>query len=212
VLAFLPVAVVIMLAPGPDFAVITRQTIVNGRRHGLVTSFGVSAGLLVHTTAAVLGLSALLATSATLFTVVKLAGAAYLVFLGVRAIWEARRPGTEPALVEDGEHPADVESVEPYLVAFRQGALTNVLNPKVAIMFLSLLPQFVDPHSGLPVWVQTVELAALFIGMNQLWFLLYTSALGRAGDVVRKDSVRRWFDRVSGAVFIGLGLRVALDR
>lgn len=210
-LAFLPVALVVMLAPGPDFAVITRQTIVNGRRHGLVTSFGVSAGLLVHTAAAVLGLSALLATSATLFTVVKLAGAAYLVFLGVKAIWEARRPGTEPALAE-GEHAAEAESVEPYAIAFRQGALTNVLNPKVAIMFLSLLPQFVDPHSGLPVWVQTVELAALFIGLNQVWFFLYTTALGRAGDVVRKDSVRRWFDRVSGAVFIGLGLRVALDR
>jgi RhtB (resistance to homoserine/threonine) family protein len=208
-LAFLPVALIVMLAPGPDFAVITRQTIVNGRRHGLVTSLGVTSGLLVHTAAAVLGLSALLATSATLFTVVKLAGAAYLVFLGVRAIWEARKPGAEPALDESA---AEVESVEPYVVAFRQGALTNVLNPKVAIMFLSLLPQFVDPHSGLPVWVQTVELAALFIGMNQVWFFLYTTALGRAGAVVRKDRVRRWFDRVSGAVFIGLGLRVALDR
>ncbi|OWY61076.1 hypothetical protein B7486_65750, partial [cyanobacterium TDX16] len=108
-----------MLAPGPDFAVITRQTIVNGRHHGLVTSFGVSAGLLVHTAAAVIGLSALLAASATLFTVVKLAGAAYLVFLGVRAIWEARRPGAEPALEA---HAAEVESVEPYSVAFRQGA------------------------------------------------------------------------------------------
>jgi threonine/homoserine/homoserine lactone efflux protein len=211
-IGFLPVALVIMLAPGPDFAVITRQTLVNGRRHGLVTSFGVSTGLLVHTAAAVAGLSAVLAASATLFTAVKLAGAAYLVFLGVRAIWEARRPGTEPALEEGMTGSPDVESVEPYLVAFRQGALTNVLNPKVAIMFLSLLPQFVDPHAGLPVWVQTFELAALFIAMNQVWFLLYTTALGRAGDVVRRDHVRRWFDRVSGAVFIGLGLRVALDR
>lgn len=213
--AFLPVALVVMLAPGPDFAVITRQTIVNGRRHGLVTSFGVSTGLLVHTTAAVVGLSALLATSATLFTAVKLAGAAYLVFLGARSLWAARRPGSEPPLVAGdggGDRPAAVESVEPYLVAFRQGALTNVLNPKVAILFLSLLPQFVDPHAGLPVWVQTVELAAVFIGLNQLWFLLYTGVLGRAGELVRRDSVRRWFDRVSGVVFIGLGLRVALDR
>ena len=206
---FLPVALAIMLAPGPDFAIVTRQTLVHGRHHGLFTSFGVSAGLLVHTAAAVLGLSAVLAASATLFTALKLAGAAYLVSMGVRAIWKARKPGAEVGM--QGE-PAPVESIEPLAVAFRQGALTNVLNPKVAIMFLSLLPQFVDPGSSVPLALQTSALAALFIVLNQLYFALYTGILSNVGDVMRRDSVKRWLDRISGVVFIALGLRVAVER
>lgn len=206
---FLPVALAVMLAPGPDFAIVTRQTLVHGRHHGLFASFGVSAGLLVHTAAAVVGLSALLAASATLFTAVKLAGAAYLVVIGIRAIWKARRPGAEDG--PQGE-PAPRESAEPLALAFRQGALTNVLNVKVAIMFLSLLPQFVDPHGSVPLALQTATLAAVFIVMNQVYFALYTGVLSNIGDVMRRDSVKRWFDRVSGFVFIGLGLRVAVQR
>jgi threonine/homoserine/homoserine lactone efflux protein len=209
VVRFLPVALAIMLAPGPDFALITRHTLVNSRHHGLFASFGVSSGLLVHTAAAVVGLSAVLAASATLFTAVKLAGAAYLVVLGVSAIWKARKPGTEQDLADEAAVVA--ARTEPLALAFRQGALTNVLNPKVAIMFVSLLPQFVDPDASVPLAVQTAALAAVFIVLNQVYFALYTGLLARFGDVMRRDRAKRWLDRISGTVLIGLGLRVAVQ-
>src|SRR5688500_6266113 len=137
VAGFIAVATLVVVTPGPDMTLVARNTFASGRLSGLATSAGTCSGLLVHATAAALGLSAVLLASSQAFTVVKVAGAAYLIFLGIRTILGARRETS----FRDGA------KVDPW-AAYRQGILTNVLNPKVAIFFLSLLPQFVEPGPG----------------------------------------------------------------
>ena len=138
---FVAVAILVVVTPGPDMTLVARNTFAGGRITGLATSTGTCTGLLVHATAAALGLSALLLASSQAFTVVKIAGATYLIFLGIRTIIEAGRD----ASFREGQKASD-----PW-AAYRQGVLTNILNPKVAVFFLSLLPQFVDPGQGFTI-------------------------------------------------------------
>jgi RhtB (resistance to homoserine/threonine) family protein len=200
VLAFAAVAAVIVVVPGPDMALVLRNGLAHGRRSALETALGINAGLLVWALASALGVAALLHASAAAFTVLKLAGAAYLVFLGVRALLEAWRGAGVGTDV-----PEDVRGRE----AFRQGLLTNVLNPKVAVVFTTLIPQFVDPTE--PALRQTILLAAVFIAMGLAWLTAYALVVASVGAQLRRPVVRRALDAVVGTVLVALGVRLAVE-
>ncbi len=197
VLAFAGVAVVLTLTPGPDMALVLRNSIRGGRPDALRTVLGIAVGLLVWATATALGVAAVLAASATVFTVLKLAGAVYLVYLGVRALLAARR--------DCGSEVRDAPSRRGS--PFRQGLITNLLNPKLAVLFTTLLPQFISADD--PAFSKSILLAALFITIGLTWLVIYAHVVGA---VARSRRFRRTLQAVSGVVLVGLGARLAFER
>ena len=203
VLAFVGVVAVIVVVPGPDMALVLRNGLAHGRRAAIQTALGINAGLLVWALAAALGIAALLSASAPAFTALKVAGAAYLVLLGLRALVDAWR-GTP--VVEAAGPSATRRRSSP----FRQGMVTNLLNPKIALVFTTLIPQFVDPDG--PAATQTVLLATIFIAMGLVWLVSYALLVARVGAVLRRPMLRRFLNAVTGVVLTALGVRLALDR
>jgi threonine/homoserine/homoserine lactone efflux protein len=198
---FCAAALALIVVPGPAVTYIVTQSIDQGRRAGLVSALGIATGGLVHVTAAVVGLSALIASSASAFTVVKLVGAAYLVVLGVRRLFSR-----DDAPPERSPEPAEHSRL------FVQGVVVNVLNPKTALFFLAFLPQFVDPHRG-SVALQAAVLGAVFVAMAVVSDSTYAIAAAALSDRLR-NSVRarraqRW---VSGTIFVALGATAALAK
>ena len=198
-LSFLVAAVVLVILPGPGTAWIVAQSFAGGVRRGLLAGLGLEVATLLHALAAGLGLSALLATSALAYEVVKYLGAAYLIWLGIKA-W---RGGDAAARQDD----ADVPEVSGRSV-FLRSVLTGVLNPKVALFFLAFLPQFVHPERGW-VWLQFLILGALLALVGFCNDLVLSLAVGRFRRRISGGSGRRWLQRVTGGLFIGLGLRLA---
>ena len=210
--AFIGVAFLVVITPGPDMVLVTTHALSSGKSSARVAALGICAGILVHATAAVIGLSALLATSSVAFAIVKVAGAAFLIGLGVRTIWNARRAAVEGA-AEPGTGtiaptPMGASWVRLGSSPFWQGFWSNVLNPKVALMFLSLLPQFVDPDEA--ALIQTFVLSGTFLAMGLVWLLTYAALVSRAASFLRRDHIRRRIELVSGAVLVALGLRMAV--
>jgi threonine/homoserine/homoserine lactone efflux protein len=197
-LPFLVGSVLVTMIPGADMALVTRQVLVGGTPLAQKTVFGNLAGLLVHGVALAAGLSALLVASATAYTVVKLAGAAYLLYLGVQALLAARRPAAAAP-------PAAVPRR-----AFLQGLISTVLNPKPALFFLTFLPQFVDRDAA--VLPQTLTLAAIHVVVGLIWLSAYARLVHRARAVLTAPRVKAWLERTTGAVLIAFGLRVAVER
>jgi threonine/homoserine/homoserine lactone efflux protein len=204
--AFLGVSIVIIVTPGPDTVLTIRNSLLGGRRGGVFTALGVSSGQACWTVAASLGIVAVLRASEPAFLALKLAGAAYLIFLGVQALWGALVRGAHrpPALAERGGARLPPRS------AFRQGLISNLGNPKMAVFFTSLLPQFVP--GGSASFVSLLALGLVFCTMTLLWLTAYSVAVAKAGDLLRRSSVRRALDAVTGAVLLALGLRVAAER
>jgi threonine/homoserine/homoserine lactone efflux protein len=198
---FAAASLAFLVIPGPSVVYIVTRSLVQGRRAGLTSALGVQAGGLVHVVGAAIGVSALIASSATAFTIVKYAGAAYLVFLGLRKLLLSR----------DGA-PAEPEEPAPTPAArlFWQGALVNVLNPKTALFFLAFLPQFVDPAAG-PVAPQMLVLGGLFLTLATASDGTYALIAGTAGRRLRRTAAsNRVLERLSGCVFVGLGVAAAL--
>lgn len=188
-------ALALLAVPGPSVLYIVTQSIRDGRRAGLVSMLGIQTGALVHVTAAALGLSALLASSATAFDAVKYAGAAYLVFIGVR-----RLLGRDEAGVSEPGGRTELRRL------YRQGIVVNVLNPKTALFFLALLPQFVSPSKG-PVVTQVLVLGLVFIALALVSDGLWALAAGTFGERLKGSlAFERVHRYVSGAIFLGLGL------
>jgi threonine/homoserine/homoserine lactone efflux protein len=200
ILAFIAIAALLTILPGADMALVAKVTLLDGRRAAFFTSLGICAGLPVHASASALGLSLILATSAEAFTVVKFAGAAYLAYLGIRTIRDSIGPVADPA-VPGGRVRSD-------RAAFAQGWLSNVLNPKVALFYLTFLPQFISPGDN--VLAKSLLLAGIHAVLGLVWLPLYAYAIDRIGAAVR--GARRWLERLSGAALIGLGLRLAFER
>ena len=199
--AFAGVAAVIVVLPGPDMALVLRNGVASGRRAALETAVGINAGLLVWAIAAALGIAAVLNASATAFTALRIAGAAYLVWLGARALVDAWRGGstlTAPARSDSGHS------------AFRQGLLSNLFNPKIAVVFTSLIPQFVEP--GDAAVARTVVLAAIFIAMGLVWLVSYALLVAQVGTVLRRPAVRRVVNAIVGTVLVAFGVRLAWER
>lgn len=203
VAGFAAIAVVIVMTPGPDMLLIARHTLASGRRTGLACAVGVLAGVFVHAFAAAVGLSAILASSARAFAVVKVAGAAYLIFIGLSGLVAALRARGDFSKPDSTPPARGLPSV------FRHGLITNVLNPKVAILFLSILPQFVDTNST--VLPQTLVLSALFIAIAILWLGFYVGVLATVGAQILTDKLRRWIEGVAGTVLVLLGIRLLFD-
>jgi threonine/homoserine/homoserine lactone efflux protein len=197
---FAAACVAFLVIPGPSVFYIVTRSLVQGRRAGLTSMLGVQAGGFVHVVAAAFGVSALIASSAAAFTVVKYAGAAYLVFLGVRKL--LAREEDEPDEVPRG-------SVSPRHL-FAHGVIVNVLNPKTALFFLAFLPQFVDPSAG-PVAPQMLVLGTMLVCIGTVSDGTYALLAAGAGNKLRSArAARRRLDRISGGVFVGLGVFAAL--
>ncbi|WP_409492924.1 LysE family translocator [Amycolatopsis sp. cmx-11-12] len=200
-LSFVLVCLLGAIAPGPDFLVVTRCAILGGRKAGIAAGLGIALGVFVWVVSIALGVAAILTASAIAFTVVKLIGAAYLIFLGVKA-WLAVRRGDYSELVDKA-----APVVAPR-AAFRHGLLTNLLNPKVAMFFLALIPQFL-PHSA--TTAETLQLAALATTVAVAWTFVLSTLVGSLRRFFSTGRVRRALDAVMGTFLVGLGIRVAIQ-
>ena len=204
--AFLAISAIVIITPGQDTALTIRNTLLGGRAAGIGTAVGVGIGQATWTLAASLGLTALLVSSEPAFAAVRIAGAIYLLYLGAHALWLAVRPGPHP---DDGRA-APREQKLPARTALRQGALSNLGNPKMAIFFSSLLPQFV--RAGPDAAWAMVGLGLVFVTMTLVWLSAYAAVVARAGDVLRRPRVRRAVDATMGAILIAFGGRLAVER
>lgn len=196
----------LVLAPGPNQAMIVARSLGGGRRAGITTSLGVNAGTFVHTLAAAVGLSAVVAASAVTFTIIKVVGALYLLYLGFRLLTGQDRESTatEPQLRRG--------RVTPGLHAFVRAMVTGILNPKVAIFFVAFLPQFVDREAG-SVFLQILLLGVIFTVIAVSIDSLVAVAAGSIGAyLTRNPTVARWRERVTGLAFIALGVRLAFEK
>lgn len=200
--AFLGVAALVIVAPGPDTALTIRNTLRGGRRSGVLTGVGVVGGQTMWAIATAAGLAALFRASEPAFVALKIVGAGYLAFLGVQALRAAvHRGDAVPAAA-----PARVGPVR----AFRQGLISNATNPKMAAFFTSLLPQFAGGDRA--SFGALLLLALLFSAMTLVWLTAYVLVVARAGDVFRRTRVRRALEAITGTALIGLGLRLATER
>jgi threonine/homoserine/homoserine lactone efflux protein len=209
-LPFLVGSILVTVVPGADMALVMRQVFLGGTALAQRTIYGNLSGLVVHAAALALGLSALLAASAEAYTVVKLAGAAYLVVLGVQTLRSARRASWANGEASDeGAAAAGSRGAPSMRMAYVQGLVSTVLNPKPALLFLTYLPQFIDESRA--VLPQIAFLAGVHILVGLVWMTLYAHLVQRAHRTLTRRDVRRWLEGATGAVLIALGLRVALE-
>lgn len=201
---FLLLVAILTITPGPDMVLVLRNGLRGGRWAAWATGLGCCTGIAVHATAAVLGLSVLLAASAAAFAVVKLAGAAYLIWLGASTLWGVWR-GRRASHQAGEPRPAPSAAA-----AYRQGLLTNLLNPKIALLFLTLLPQFVG--SDEPRLRTTATLAVVFLVIAVCWWRVFTLLLGPVAGLLRRPRTRQRLDAVAGTLLVGIGVKVALER
>jgi threonine/homoserine/homoserine lactone efflux protein len=198
--AFLAVSVLVIVVPGPDTALTIRNSLLRGRRAGVHTAAGVASGQAVWAFATAVGIASLLRASQPAFAALRIAGAAYLIYLGVRAIVETWR--------RDGP-PNDTCAVRRLTSPYGQGILSNLANPKMIVFFLSLLPQYAGPHASLGA---LLGLGLVFCTLTLSWLAAYAAVVARLGDVLRAGRVRTAIDRISGVVLVALGVRLATER
>jgi len=196
---FLAAAILLNLTPGPDTVYILGRSVAQGREAGIASALGISLGSIFHTCAAALGLSAILATSAVAFGAIKLLGGTYLIFLGIKMILDRRKQLSLPSSFRRRTTSA----------AFRQGILTNILNPKVALFFLVFLPQFIDPGSNAKI-AAFISLGLTFVTTGTMWCLVlawFASAFSKR--LRTNETISQWLNRTAGALFVFLGVRLA---
>jgi len=194
---FVPVAVLLTLTPGAATVLVVHSAARRGRRAALMTTLGNSVGVAVWAVATAFGLAALVAASAVAFTVVKLCGAAALVYLGLRA------------LLHPGEDPGEPTGRTRVRSPFRAGLTTSIANPKLAVFFMALFPQFVP--DGEPVLPAAVTMAAVIVALDLVWYTTLAALVARATDAFLRGGWLRRAERLCGGVLIGLGLRLALE-
>jgi threonine/homoserine/homoserine lactone efflux protein len=200
---FLAVSAIVIVTPGPDTALTIRNTLLGSRRSGIFTALGVVTGQATWALATAIGVAALLAASEPAFTAVKLAGAAYLVFLGAQALLAALRHRPRAGVAGERRR-------LPATVAFRQGVFSNLSNPKMAAFFPALLPQFAP--SGGASFPALLALGLVFCSLTLVWLAAYAVAVARAGDFLRRPRIRRLTEALTGAVLVALGFRLATER
>ncbi|MDR7001680.1 threonine/homoserine/homoserine lactone efflux protein [Neobacillus niacini] len=198
---FIIMCMVLIILPGPDTAIATKNTLTIGKKGGLRTVWGTCCALMIHTTAAVVGLSAIIVKSAMVFSMFKFVGAIYLFYLGVKTLWSLKNKKTNEIIPKKSYQGRS---------CFKQGFLTNLLNPKVAVFFLTFLPQFVDGSSNtfLPFLLMGITYTVLTI----IWFLFYISLINQISAFIKKPSVNKAMEGVTGLVLIGFGLKLALEK
>jgi threonine/homoserine/homoserine lactone efflux protein len=202
-LVFVGIVALLTITPGADMAMVARSTFTGGRGAAVATTLGISAGCLVWAIASAIGVAAVLAASQPAYDALRLVGAAYLVWLGLQSLLAVRR-GREPD--------AGLGAVGPGRRAspFRQGLLTNLFNPKIAVFYSTFLPQFIGP--GDPVLPMSMLLACVHIAFGIAWLSAYAWLLERAATAFRGARVRRALDALTGSVLVALGVRLGLER
>ncbi len=203
-LAFVGLAFLLTITPGADTALVTRNTLARGRMAAMVTALGIGLGCLTHATLSALGLSAVLARSAAVYDAVRWIGGAYLLYVGITGLRGVLRKGSDGARVEVAARPAGAAR------SFGEGLLTNLLNPKVAIFYLSFLPQFVTGSNH--VLSRSLELAAIHVAMGIAWLSAYAWLLDSLGAWILRPKVRAYLEGVTSGVLIVFGAKLALDR
>jgi threonine/homoserine/homoserine lactone efflux protein len=201
--AFVATSMLLILTPGIDTALVTRNTVAANVIGGWFTACGIANGILIHTLAAGLGLSAILMTSSRLFEVVKIIGAVYLIFLGISSLRNRQDKQTFHGELQD--NPGRLSPIRLY----RQGILTNLLNPKVALFFLTFLPQFTDTGTGF--FHQVLLLGLTYSGLTLGWFACYILMMNRLKQWTMRPKVVQYMEKVTGLVLIGFGLRLATE-
>lgn len=203
--AFLGISVLVIVTPGPDTALVIRNALFGGRKGGVFTALGVATGQAIWALATSVGVTALLVASEPAFIAVKLMGAAYLVFLGAQALLAAFRPGrSEDAAISDGSGPRLAPAV-----ALRQGVISNLGNPKMAVFFTSLLPQFTPRDQT--SFSALLLLGLIFCSLTLIWLTGYAIVVAKAGDFLRRPRIRRIVEGLTGVVLVTLGLRLATE-
>lgn len=202
---FLGISAVVIVVPGPDTAIVTKNALLHGRGAALGTALGVNTGLSVWTIACAFGVASLIEASDAAFTALKLIGAAYLIWLGIQALRAARRGGS---------HATQPEHARRRKLSgrggFRQGLLSDLANPKIGAFFTSVLPQFAG--SGHAVLVPFLVLGGLFVLMTVVWLCAYALVAVKASALLRRPRVNAAIDRITGVILIGFGVRIALER
>jgi threonine/homoserine/homoserine lactone efflux protein len=201
-LAFAGISLLLAVTPGPDMAVVTKNALAHGRRGVVLTTSGIGLALVIWVGATAIGLSALLRTSGQVLFILKLVGACYLAYLGIRTLIESR---ARPADMLAGVPPA-----APAHAVFRQGFLSAISNPKLGVFFVTFLPQFVLP--GEAVLPRLLELGVTFALIGWLWMNAYGLFVTRLRSVITAPRVRQWMQRVTAVVLLGFGARLALER
>jgi threonine/homoserine/homoserine lactone efflux protein len=196
------VAALGVMTPGIDTLLVLRHTMLGGRRAGLATVVGISTGCVLWATASLAGLTALLAASTLAYDLVRIAGAAYLLWLGATAIWRTLPRNRKPGVSE-----LDIPAAPGWFAAFRTGMVTNLLNPKVGVFYMSLLPQFLPKDAT--SW--GILLVAIHLAVTFVWFPPLIWAASRARTLLLRENVRRWLDRATATVLIALGIKLVAD-
>ncbi|HFU7054100.1 TPA: LysE family translocator [Bacillus cereus] len=201
---FIIMSICLIILPGPDTAMATKNTLVAGKMGGVKTVFGTCVALLIHTLAAVIGLSALIVKSALLFSIFKYVGALYLIYIGIKALLAVRnKEGVDTndiSLNHENEH----------ISCFRQGFLTNLLNPKIAVFFLTFLPQFLNPNHN--TFIQLLVMGLTYLVLTVIWFAFYIFLIDKISAFMKKPKTQRYIQGLTGIVLIGFGIKLAFEK
>lgn len=198
---FVITCIFLIILPGPDTAIMTKNTLTGGKQGGFKTMLGICCALSIHTLTAIAGLSAIIAKSALLFSIFKYIGAVYLIYLGIKSLWTLRNQETTDTVVE---------SKYKNKSSFKQGFLTNLLNPKIAVFFLTFLPQFVNPerHTFMPFLI----LGITYIVLTVVWYLFYIYLLNQISAFMKKPKTQKVIEGITGTILIGFGIKLALEK
>jgi threonine/homoserine/homoserine lactone efflux protein len=203
--AFLGISILVIVTPGPDTAMTIRGVVLGGRNGGIATAAGVTLGQIIWALATAAGLVAVLLASEPVFQAVKLLGAAYLVYLGARMLWSAwRQAGPGEAAIMIGR-----AKTSPFAL-FRQGLISDLGNPKMAVFFASILPQFANAGQGM--FSELAVLGVVFSGLTFLWLCLYAVALARLGQFLSRPRIKQSFETIMGGLLMALGIRLAAEQ
>ena len=203
-LLFVFMCILLIILPGPDTAIATKNTLTVGRMGGLKTALGTCCALLIHTSAAVLGLSAIIVKSALLFSIFKYVGAVYLIYLGIKTLVALRKKEVAASVEVNASSQFENKS------CFKQGFLTNLLNPKVAVFFLTFLPQFVDAGSN--TFLPFLIMGFTYTVLTAIWFFLYVYLLNQISTFMKKPIAQNMIEGITGTILIGFGIKLALEK
>ncbi|MEC2644801.1 LysE family translocator [Bacillus thuringiensis] len=203
-LLFIIMSICLIILPGPDTAMATKNTLIAGKVGGVKTVFGTCIALLIHTLAAVIGLSALIVKSALLFSIFKYVGALYLIYIGIKALLAVRN--------KEGVDTNDISlnNENKHTSCFRQGFLTNLLNPKIAVFFLTFLPQFLNPNHN--TFIQLLVMGLTYLVLTAFWFAFYIFLTDKISAFMKKPKTQRYIQGLTGIVLIGFGVKLAFEK
>lgn len=204
---FLLMCVLLIILPGPDTAIATKNTLTVSRKGGIQTILGSCCGLLIHTFAAVIGLSAIIVKSAYVFAILKYIGAVYLCYLGVKTLWTLRTIRSQSPIINDE---TQIDHKYAHQSCFKQGFLTNITNPKVAVFFLTFLPQFVDATNA--TFVPFLIMGLVYTAITALWFVFYVYLLDKISVFMKRPTTKAIIEGLTGTILIGFGIKLALEK